>query len=136
MVLHLKNSRIEFALALLIFLAAFYSLTLIDLPKLSLLALGIFVAALCIDYLTNYFQTKLRVQRISYNGNSWQLFIEDKAIETAAPRMRFFSEFLITVDFPAENHGNFRLMFFPDSLCKPEWLQFRRFLRFENLPVN
>lgn len=134
MVLKLKFSRIEFVLRVLVYCAALLSLFFIDLPSYLLLGCGILTCmAIAWDCFRVYY-SRSRLLRISYNGDCWEVESNLILFEVRSLKIKFLSEFLIIVEFsyadvPFQLPN--RLMLFSDSLAQAQWLQFRRFLRFE-----
>lgn len=131
MVLRLKNSRIEFALSLLLHGVALCSLVFIDLHPVVQFFMGLIILLLFIGEWRG--SLPKGIEQIRYNGIGWELLNAGQLIEVGAPQVLFFSEFLITVDFKTSTSGSFRLMIFPDSMEQADFLRFRKYLRFDNL---
>lgn len=134
MVLRLRTSRIAYLLRLVVYSASILSIFYIDLPVLSLFGVGLLTLLLIVwDYFQGYV-SQSRLQKLSFNGDCWELESNLTIHEVLSPRIKFLSEYLIILEFRQAVPTSalpIRLLLFWDSVEQQQWLQLRRFLRFE-----
>lgn len=132
MVLHLRNSRVEFLFDTVIHAAALLALKYIDAPIIILAATALLVTFSLIYLIRNRIgECDARIEEVSIGNSTWELLIAGCRVETLPPDIRFFSEFFMVLVFRDMQGCNYRLLLFPDSLQREELLRFRKYLRFE-----
>lgn len=136
--LELKLSLIEFGCSFAGHVGALFALKLIALPLAVIAALGIAIGGSLIRLCLQARSTcPKRIQAIVIGQQqSWLQFSQEHVV-TKLPQIRFFSEFLIVLDFVIESsavHSNgekITVLLLPDSLSQAEDCRLRRYLRFD-----
>lgn len=144
--LPIRNSRIDFALALLIHCSAFYAVAISHISLLVQLSIAMPIAV-SLFYRIRRWRIELpeRITALGLSRSRCMVYTRAGGINVSPPTIYFFSEFLLILQFSAleqarfaEHHGRlrktpceFRVVLFPDSLSADDDRKLRRSLRFE-----